>query len=268
MENMAIVSCNEIVDLPIGWIKPNPYQPRKYFERSALEDLARSIRQYGVMQPVSVRFLNSSSYELVSGERRLKAAKIAGLYTIPCIIVNVDDKDSAAIALIENIQRENLNFIEEAEGFFNLMNDYGYTQEGLAEILGKSQPTIANKLRILRLDSNVQKKIIENNLTERHARALLKINDVNLQEEILDKVIKFGLNVKRTEELIEDALKKKDENKDISGQNVKRYIRDIRLFTNTIKQAVSLMQESGVETEYEVNKNDEVYEINIKINYK
>lgn len=263
MQNVAIISCDEVTYIPIGKIRPNPYQPRKFFERSTLEELAKSISQYGVMQPVSVRYINDAVYELVSGERRLRASKIAGLETVPAIIVNVNDRDTASIALIENIQREDLNFLEEAEGYRNLMKDYGYTQEELAYVLGKSQPSVANKLRILKLDKNILNKILENGLTERHARALLKIEDKEVQEEILNKVIKYGLNVKRTEELIENALNGNSEPQ--PRQKIKRYIKDIRLFTNTVKKAVSLMNESGIKTEYTVKEEDKSYEINVTI---
>lgn len=277
MQNVAIISCNEIVYLPVDKIRLNPYQPRKNFDKVPLEELAKSIKQYGVMQPISVRFINGVSYELVAGERRLRACKLAGIDTIPTIIVNISDKDSAAIALIENMQRENLNFLEEAEGFQNLMSDFSYTQEELAHILGKSQSTIANKLRLLRLDKEVKKMLVENLLTERHARALLKIDDEQLQKEVLNKVVRYGLNVKRTENLIESVLANNDtlnddnyidaNNDKKSNIKVKRYFKDVRLFTNTIKQAVKLMNDSGVATNYVVKQNEDgVYEINIKLN--
>lgn len=272
MENLAIASNDEIVYLPIDKIRPNPYQPRRCFAEAPLEELSRSIKQYGVIQPISVRFINGLSYELVSGERRMKAAKLAGLYLIPCIVVNINDRDSAAIALIENIQREDLHFFEEAEGYKNLMRDFHYTQEDIAYILGKSQSAVANKIRILRLSDEVRKIIMDSGLTERHSRALLKVEDENLQKEILKKVNKFGLNVKRTEELIETTLNNVNENNNNNGIaktrkdiKIKRYIKDIRIFTNTIKQAVQVMKDSGVETEYCVNQNDGEYEINIKI---
>lgn len=266
MQNVAILSCNEIVYLPVDKIIPNPYQPRKYFDMISLEELAKSIKQYGVIHPISVRFINGSSYELVSGERRLKASKMAGIKIIPTIIVNINDKDSAAIALIENMQRENLNFLEEAEGFQNLMSDFCYTQDELAKILGKSQSTIANKLRILRLSKTIKKIIVENGLTEGHARALLKVEDEKMQKEILSKVTKYGLNVKRTEELIESAFNKNSDRETRKNNNkIKRCFKDVRLFTNTIRQAVQLMNDSGVETNYIINQNENSYEISIKV---
>lgn len=266
MQNLAIVSCKEIVNLPLDKIIPNPYQPRKRFDKLALEELSKSILKYGIMQPLNVRYINGMIYELVAGERRLRAAKIAGLTEVPVIIVNISDKDSAAIALIENIQRENLSFFEEAEGYQSLMVDFGYTQDEIADLMGKSQSTVANKLRILRLNRNIKNIIIDENLTERHARALLKLNDEKLQEEVLKKVIKFGLNVARTEDLIETTIKKINGEEEIKPKTtIKGYIGDIRLFTNTIKSAVNIMKEAGVETDYEMVHNDNGYEIRIKV---
>lgn len=265
MYNVAIISCDEVVYIPIAKIRPNPYQPRKYFEKSSLIELSRSISQYGVMQPISVRYISNFAYEIVSGERRLKASKMAGLETIPAIIVNVNDKDSAAISLIENIQREELTFFEEAEGYRNLMDDYGYTQEELAFILGKSQSSVADKIEILKLDLNIKSIITENGLTEGHAKALLKTEDKNLQEEVLQKVVKYGLNVKRTEELMESTLLKKS-GKTVSKRKIKTYVKDIRLFTNTINKALEIMRKSGMETSYNLIEEEDGYEINIKIN--
>lgn len=266
MQNLAIVSCKEIVNLSVDKILPNPYQPRKRFDRPALEELSRSILKYGIMQPLSVRYINGMIYELVAGERRLRAARLAGLNEVPVIIVNISDKDSAAIALIENIQREGLSFFEEAEGYQSLMVDFGYTQEEIADLMGKSQPAVANKLRLLRLSPEIKKTIINEALTERHARALLKLTDKEVQAEVLGKVIKFGLNVSRTEELIEATLKKINGGEEEKPQShIKGYINDIRLFTNTIKSAVNIMKEAGVETNYEMVHNDDGYEIRIKV---
>lgn len=266
MQNLAILSCKEIVNLPVEKILPNPYQPRKSFDKISLEELSKSILKYGIMQPLSVRYINGRIYELVAGERRLRAARLAGLKEVPVLIVNISDKDSAAIALIENIQRENLSFFEEAEGYQSLMVDFGYTQEEIADLMGKKQSTVANKLRLLRLSYQVKKIIIEENLTERHARALLRLNKEKLQLEALKKVVKHGLNVARTEDLIESTLKKingQEENK--PKMTIKGYINDIRFFTNTIKNAVNIMKEAGVDTKYEVVHNDNGYEIKIKV---
>jgi ParB family chromosome partitioning protein len=252
--------------IPIDKIRPNPYQPRRVFEKEQLDELADSIKEYGVMQPINIRCINGTSYELVTGERRLRAGKIAGLETIPAIVIEITDRDSAVIALIENLQRQNLNFLEEGEGYQNLITDYGITQEDLAKKLGKSQSTIANKLRILRLSPKIKKLVLENDLSERHARALLKIPDERLQFETIEKVIKQELNVKATDQLVEEVLQKiLDNNLPKEEQKVKRFIGDIRLFTNTIKQAIELMNKSGVDAMYLAEQREHVYEIKINI---
>jgi len=259
----------EILRLPIDRIAPNPYQPRRAFDRAPLEDLSQSIREYGVMQPISVRVINGRKYELVAGERRLRASRLAGLTEIPAIVVNISDRDSAVLALIENLQRQNLNFVEEAEGFVNLMTDYGFTQEQLAKRLGKNQSTVANKLRILRLPPAVQKSLLENNLTERHARALLKLDSEDLQAEAVARIVQSGLTVQRTEALVEAMLRQfEPEEKDKPARSpIKSYIKDLRLFTNSIKQAVDMMNDAGVVTAYDVEENKDGCYISILVTY-
>ncbi|MHC1749248.1 MAG: nucleoid occlusion protein [Cellulosilyticaceae bacterium] len=253
--------------VPVDKVRPNPYQPRKVFAQSALEELSKSILEHGLMQPITVRIIGNS-YELIAGERRLKASKLAGLTEIPAVIVEVTTKDSAVLALIENLQRENLNFLEESEAYLAVMQDYGYTQQELAKTLGKNQSTVANKLRLLKLSPEIKKKIIEYNLTERHARALLRLPDEKIQLEVVDKIGKQDLNVKKTEQLIEQILvdlaqKKVEEHK--AGQKFKPFIRDIRLFTNTITQAVDIIQKSGIDAKYTMQEKPDGYEIKIKI---
>ena len=255
----------EIKYLPLNSIKPNPYQPRKNFNRKALEELSQSIKTYGLIQPISVRKLCDESYELIAGERRLRASEIAELSEIPAIVVDYKDKDSAIVALIENLQREDLNFIEEAEGYFNLINDHGFTQQELAEKLAKNQSTIANKLRILRLPDDIKKSLIENKLTERHARALLRLPDDDLQRKVLEKVVKNDLNVKKTEKLIEDILDDliKEEEKE-TKQNVKSLI-NFRIYLNTIKNAYIAIKDSGVEAKYIEKDMGDYVEVVVKI---
>lgn len=219
------------------------------------------------MQPITVRIIGNF-YELVAGERRLKASKLAGLKTIPAIIIEVTTKDSAVLALIENLQRQNLNFLEESQAYYNIMQDHGYTQQELANTLGKSQSTIANKLRVLKLSPTVQKLLVENNLTERHARALLKLPSEAYQIKALEKIIKQELNVKRTEQIIEQMLvdiTKEDIIKHKANQKVKTYIRDMRLVTNTITEAVNLIQKAGIDAKYTMKEHADSYEIRIKI---
>lgn len=264
MQNFKNIQ-KETIYLDIEKIYPNPYQPRKIFEENTIEELSVSIMEYGVIEPIIVRELKGSFYELVAGERRLKACKKLGMAKIPAIISNVSKKDSACMTLIENVQREKLNFIEEAEGFQTLMVDFGYTQEEIALIIGKKQSTISNKLRLLKLKKDIKNIIIQNKLTERHARALLKINDENIQREILEKILKFDLNIQKTEELVENTIKRLEGKSLKTEKKIKGYIGDLRIFTNTIKSAVDVMKESGVNTNYSIIKNKYGYEINIKV---
>ncbi|AGI40664.1 nucleoid occlusion protein [Thermoclostridium stercorarium subsp. thermolacticum DSM 2910] len=237
----------KITYIPIDKIRPNPYQPRRNFDQASLEELCNSIKEYGVIQPINVRKTPSNYYELVSGERRLRASIMAGLKEIPAIIIDVNEDDLAIMALIENLQREDLGYWEEAEGYRNLIKEHGLTQEELAQKLGKSQSTIANKIRLLRLSPMVRKILTDHKLTERHARALLKLPDEQLQLKVLQKVIEKDLNVKKTEELVQKVLDKytnpqvQDNEKKISHM-----IKDIRIFVNTIKQAIEMMKKAGV----------------------
>lgn len=255
----------EIKNIPISAIKPNPYQPRKNFSQKGLEELSQSIRSYGIIQPISVRKLAAQSYELVAGERRLRASELAELKEIPAMIVEYRDKDSAMIAMVENLQREDLNFIEEAEGYHNLIIDHKFTQMELAEKLGKSQSTIANKLRLLKLPDDIKKTLVVENLTERHGRALLKLPDDNLRRIVLDKAIHNNLNVSSIESVVEDILdnlRKKDEK--AYKQNIKSLI-SIRIYLNTIKKAYKAIKEYGINAEYgEEDKGDYVL-VTIKV---
>jgi len=234
----------KITYIPIENIRPNPYQPRRHFEHSALEELCKSIKEYGVIQPINVRKTATNHYELVSGERRLRASILAGLKEIPAIVIDVNENDLAIMALIENLQREDLGYMEEAEGYSNLIKDHGLTQEELAQKIGKSQSTIANKIRLLKLPPMVKKMLSDHQLTERHARALLKLHDEQLQLRVLKKVCERGLNVKKTEELVQKALEKYTEPS--NGRTLTRSIKDIRIFVNTIRQAIDMMKKSGV----------------------
>jgi ParB family transcriptional regulator, chromosome partitioning protein len=248
--------------LPTELIYPNVYQPRKYFDEEAIDDLANSIKAFGIIQPISVRKISEINYELVAGERRLRAAKKAGLKEIPALIIDITDRDSAVIALLENIQREDLNFIEEAEAFYNLIEEHSYTQEKLAEEIGKSQSTIANKLRILKLNSEVRSIILENKLTERHARALLKLHDDNLQKVILKIIIEKNLNVKKTEELIEkELLRISSEESKSRSSRIKTSINP-KIYVNTIKQVFS---KYGVDAKYNTKESDKNFEVTIII---
>ena len=255
---------NNICYIPVENIVPNIYQPRQYFNEEAIDELAQSIKVYGIIQPLTVRKLGEQSYELVAGERRYRAAKRVGLNEVPTIIINVDDKESAVLALLENLQREDLNFLEEAEAYQNLIKDHSYTQEQLAEVIGKKQSTIANKLRILKLDEEIRKALIEHNLTERHGRALLKLPTVDLQKEVLNKVIKDGLNVKNTEELIDRELLKLTINNENEEDN-KNKIKSIfspRVYMNTIKQ---VFDKYGISANYRSKELEDSIQVTVTI---
>ena len=254
-----------IINIPIDKIAPNPYQPRKEFCGSSLEELAASIKEYGVLQPINVRKIGDSGYELVSGERRLRASKLAGKGYIPAVIIEVIEQDSAVIALIENLQREDLNFMEEAEGYHNLIADHGMTQEELAKKVGKKQSTIANKLRLLKLSNSIKKVILENELTERHARVLLKLPDEVIQAKVLQSIVKKALNVKKAEELVEKIL---DEVAATSEEPKKSRIKgkmNYNIYINTLKNAYKEILKTGCRVEYGQVDKGEFIEVTVRI---
>lgn len=264
----------EVKYIAVTNIIPNPYQPRKIFNRKALKELSESIKEFGVIQPISVRMITEEKYELIAGERRLRATEMADLKEIPALIVEYRDNESAMIALIENLQREDLNFMEEAEGYYNLMIDHDFTQQELAKKIGKSQSTIANKMRLLKLSKQIKDTLISEQLTERHGRALLKLPDDEMRVIVLEKIIKNELNVKSTESLIEDILdsfreKELEENtnndkKKKPKQNIKSLI-DVKIYLNTVKKAYTAIKDFGVDVSYkEIDKDDHV-EVIIKI---
>lgn len=267
----------QIEQIEIDLIRPNPYQPRKVFTEHNLNELSESIRYYGVLQPIQVRRINNNSYELIAGERRLRASKQAGLTHIPAIIKNAFEQDSAMISLMENLQREDLSYMEEAEGYYNLIKDHGFTQDDLSKKIGKSQSTIANKLRLLKLPPSIKQLLINENLTERHARALLRIYDEDAQHKIICQVISRNLNVKYTEELIEKYLQKtcKDEknreqigvkdNQEIMKPKITKLYKDYRLFINTMKNAVKSMKEVGINAQYQQEEKEDQIEIHVVI---
>jgi ParB family transcriptional regulator, chromosome partitioning protein len=227
---------NEVLYVNIESIIPNTYQPRKFFDEETLVELSQSIKQYGIIQPLTVR-KRGVSYELVAGERRWRAAKLANIQTVPCNRIDITDTESAEIALLENLQREDLNFIEEAEAYYNLINEHNFTQDELANRMGKKQSTIANKLRLLKLDSKIRELCLENSLTERHARALLSLPNEEMQLKVVKKIIEQGLNVKKTEELINKELLKLAGD-ELSSKGTKRItgIFSPKIYVNSIKQ--------------------------------
>ena len=252
-------TAGQVLLIPNDQIYPNPNQPRQVFDQEELVNLAISIRMNGILQPITVR-QTDKGYELVSGERRLRASKLAGLISIPCIVVDVNNMKSAVFALIENLQRQNLNYFEEATAIERLMNEYGLSQEDAARRLGKAPSTVSNKLRLLSLPEEARKRLMENGLTERHARALLKLDKDEVMD-ILDKVVDKKLNVTQTEELIEEMLDKKD----IPKRQTKRMFSDVKIFLNTINSAVDTMKKSGIGADIKREDTGESYIYRIEI---
>ncbi len=248
--------------LPINQIRPNPQQPRRRFEVEALEELAESIRAYGILQPLTVRKV-ASGYELVAGERRLRAARIAQLREVPCLVAQVDEEDSALLALIENLQRRDLDFWDEAEAIAKLIGRYHLSQEQAAKKIGKSQPAVANKLRLLRLSENVRKKVQEAQLTERHTRALLRLTDEQEQLRVIDCIAMRQMNVAQTEEYIEQLLK---ERQTVPPKGRTTYIiKDVRLFLNSINRGLNMMRQAGVDADWGRKDTEEAILLTIRI---
>lgn len=253
----------EIKLIDVNKILPNPNQPRKTFDESALQELALSIKQCGVIQPLTVKAsMGDMLYELVSGERRLRASKMAGLTHVPCVIVSADEESFEVMSLVENIQREDLSFIEEAKAYATLIEQYGMSQQELSQKVGKRQSTISNKLRILKLDDTLIEMIVEHNLTERHARALLNLPDSKMRLAALKEIVRRDLNVRQSEELIER----------LRGQvllnSAKRNVKNLfnyKIYTNTIKQAYSEIVKTGMQAQYEENVFDDKIEVVITI---
>ena len=254
----------QVLQVPLSKIVPNPYQPRKEFESEALSELADSIRQYGVLQPLLVAPGKDDTYILIAGERRLRASTMAGLGTVPVIVSEYTSQQIAEIALIENLQRKDLHYLEEAEGYERLVNTFHLTQESMAIRVGKKQSTIANKLRLLRLPGSVRKKLHDSDLTERHARILLKLENEDLQKAVLQKVLKGHLNVRQTEALVEKTLKEAGK----LNQKKPRFVivNDVRIYLNSIKEIMETVKTSGIPSsmEQEMDGDDVVVTLRIK----
>ena len=227
--------------IPIRQIRRNPHQPRKIFEPQALQSLADSIRQYGIITPLTVRQLGED-YELVSGERRLRAATMAGLTVVPCYIVAVSDQESALMALLENLQRKDLDCFEEAVFLRRLCAEFHMTQQEAAERVGKTQSAVANKMRLLKLTPETVELVRNYQLTERHARALLQLEEEALRRQAAEHMGQRHMTVAQAEAYVQRLLEEKPR------PQRQGMIRDVRLFCNTVDRAVRLMQESGVQT--------------------
>ena len=263
LRKKGLYDTGKVVYIPADSIKVNSDQPRKNFDKDKLNDLAASIAQHGIIQPLSVRKA-ADGYELIAGERRLRAAKMAGLKEVPCLVLDVDTCQSAVLALVENICRQDLDFIEEAEGIYQMIQVYGMSQEETAKMLGKSQSAIANKLRILRLPGEILFVIRENGLTERHARSLLRLDNDADRIKVLEQVIRRNLNVDATEKFIDKYIENKKSTAESSAAPIYA-IKDIRLFLNTISHGMDVMRQSGIPAEYGRDDTDSEIVLTIRI---
>lgn len=251
----------KLTKLPVEKILPNPSQPRKIFQEDELRSLSQSIVENGLLQPVTVRKENGQYY-LVAGERRLRACKLAGLKEIPAIISDCEAEDSAVLALLENLQRRDLQMFEQANAILNLVKEWQITQEEAARRLGMSQSALANKIRLLKLSPEEQAEVVRNKLSERHARALLRVDDIQLRQKILHTVIAKKLNVAQTEELILEALKPREPVRKAKRTFVAK---DIRLFINTIDHVVDAMKTAGIQAQTERKETEEYIECVVRI---
>ena len=249
----------QVIMVPLEKIEANPQQPRKIFKDEGMEELTGSIKEYGVLQPIILKD-EKERYTIIAGERRYRAAQLAGLEKIPAIIKTMETKEAALIALVENVQREDLNFLEEARAYKKLMDDFNLTQGEIAEKVNKRQSTISNKIRVLSLPENIQEQLVDNRLTERHARALLKLKDDEDRKLVMERIVANGLNVKQTEKLIEDVLAKKEEA--LRKRRKVNYI-SYKIYLNTIRKAFNQIKE--MENNVKMSQEDKGDFLEVKI---
>lgn len=265
--NRDYYSSNEILYLSVNKILPNPYQPRKNYNTAELEELAASIKRYGVLQPICVRILNRNIYELVIGERRLKASRMAGFDAIPAIIVDAQSREAAMLNMVENMQRADFNYMEEAEGIRIMRDCFKYSYKDISHITGKTTDYIEKAARLISLSNEMKNLMIDMKITRENALAVSQLEDEKAQEKVLKKVINLGLNTKRTEEVVNFELRKSQgagmtENSHIAKR---RKMREIRYLTAALNDAVAEVNSTGLETMWEICENNENTEINIKI---
>ena len=241
LRKKGLFESNKVLFLPVTAITPNPGQPRREFDPAALEELAGSIAQHGILQPLSVRRLEGGGYELISGERRLRAAQLCDLREVPCLVVNADPQESSLLALIENVQRRDLDFLEEALALQSLLEATGLSQEALARRIGKSQSAVANKLRLLKLSPEVLQLLRQNGYTERHARALLRLDHPDAQAQAARRIVSHRLTVAQTEAYVDTLLAPPPK----KAKTI-FILKDVRLFLNTVTKGLSIMQQAGV----------------------
>ncbi|MFE8704081.1 nucleoid occlusion protein [Cytobacillus sp. FJAT-54145] len=264
-ESIELVSTEdkeEIKKILIGNIVPNRYQPRTVFDEDKIEELSRTIHTHGIIQPIVVRQYDTDKYEIIAGERRWRAMKKLGWAEVPAIVKNLSDTETASVALIENLQREELSPIEEAIAYGKLLELHNLTQEALAQRLGKGQSTVANKLRLLKLPEEVQQALLDKVITERHARSLIPLKDPEKQIKLLAEIIEKNLNVKQTEDRVVKLLENPNEKPKLKR---KAFSKDMRIAVNTIRQSLSMVSDSGINLNSEEEEFEDFYQFTIKI---
>jgi len=259
---MELDCAGQIVLIPVEQIVPNIRQPRKHFGTAELESLSQSIKQNGIIQPITVRSAENGTFEIIAGERRFRSCIMAGIENIPCIIIESSDEKVAVLALTENIQRQNLTFFEEADAINSLITTYSYSSENVARMLGKSPSAVSNKLRLLKLSPEIRKRIISSNLTERHARALLRLENEKDINKALNSIITKKLNVAQSDELIDRMINIKIQK---NSKKPVRLFKDIKIFINTIEHAIDVMKTSGIPANSEKTENEEFIEYTVRI---
>ncbi|MEH7084822.1 nucleoid occlusion protein [Neobacillus drentensis] len=263
LEKELITEKNEEINkIPIDHIVPNRFQPRTVFDEEKIEELARTIHIHGIIQPIVVREFAIGQYEIIAGERRFRAMKKLGWTEAPAIVKNLSDTETASVALIENLQREELSPIEEAMAYGKLLELHNLTQEALAQRLGKGQSTVANKLRLLKLPQPIQEALLSKVITERHARALIPLKDPEKQVALLAEIIEKNFNVKQTEERVVKLLEQKNEK---PKPKRKAFSKDMRIAVNTIRQSLTMVTDSGINLDAEEEEFDEFYQFTIRI---
>lgn len=261
-EDLNIERNEEIKKIPINQIIPNRFQPRTVFDEDKIEELSRTIHIHGIIQPIVVREFAADKYEIIAGERRWRAMKKLGWTEVPAIVKNMNDTETASVALIENLQREELSPIEEAIAYGKLLELHNLTQEALAQRLGKGQSTVANKLRLLKLPQPVQEALLNKVITERHARALIPLKNPEKQVELLAEVIEKNFNVKQTEDRVTKILEQKNAK---PKPKRKAFSKDMRIAVNTIRQSLSMVSDSGINLDSDEEEFEDYYQFTIRI---
>lgn len=262
IEKPASGASEEVVKLPIDKIVANKFQPRTIFDEEKIEELARTIHMHGVIQPIVVRVDEDENYEIIAGERRFRAMKSLAWEEVPAIIRQLNDKETASIALIENLQREELTAIEEANAYQNLLEIHEITQEALAQRLGKGQSTVSNKLRLLKLPEELKQALMDRVITERHARVLLQLKDPAVQLKFFHETVEQNLNVSQLETKVKNLLSTEPKK---AKPKRKAFSRDVRIAMNTIKQSLTMVTKSGIDVSSEEEEHDDYYQITVKI---